>query len=495
MFRNDENLDIVNKTRHGQVTGQADKVLEQGVHHSYFSTTPRSKQHRGNISELPKGAEISEKIGFDACPWIDEYIAFSRKWSPESYDGYHEACGLAILSTVAAGRVVFDLGGLRKTNLNILLIGRTSIHAKSTASNIAKDLLISAGLDWLMAPDETTPQKLIEDMSSICLPENYDKLGVKEQQSAINRVLTAGQQGWFIDEFGSNIAAMMQTDGVMAGIRGLIRTLEGAPPKYEYRTVSRGTNLIKNPYLPILGNITIADFAPYTRRGNALWLDGFLARFVTVTPPIDFLRYGRFPNQQMVFPASLISPLENWNDHLGFPNYKIEGLAGNRTLKFEPITPMHLKISTEVFDAYYALHDALRMMIVKSQNHDLDGNYARFPEKELRIAAIFASFGNSDTIHLSHWAKAQAIVERWRVGLHEFYQQVTEANQDSGSKYIKDLPVEDQIIRAIKKRKMLTSREISQFTGFKMDIIDPALLKLVNEGKVLRINQKIYLLP
>ena len=230
-----------------------------------FNTFSLSNQLNSEVPQLPEEARLPEDLGVDACPWLDEYIEFSRIWSPESFDDYHVACGLFVLSTVAAGRVVFDLGGPRKTNLNIMLVGRTSIHAKSTASIIAKNLLGVAGLDWLLAPDEITPQKLIADMSSNELPENFRGLSDEVQQKEIYRVLTAGQRGWVVDEFGDIINAMMRPDGIMTGIKGLVRTLDGSPSKYEYRTISRGGNLIRNPYLPILGNVTIADLAPFAR--------------------------------------------------------------------------------------------------------------------------------------------------------------------------------------------------------------------------------------
>lgn len=452
------------------------------------STLSSLDQLNGNIPQLPPEAVLPEDIGSDACPWLDEYIEFSRIWSPESFDGYHESCGLAVLSIVAAGRVIFNLSGLRKTNLNILLIGRTSVHAKSTVSKIAKDLLVEAGLDWLLAADETTPQKLIADMSSVELPDNFTGMSDQEKQEAIYRTLTAGQRGWIVDEFGDRVSAMMQPDGVMAGIKGLIRTLDGAPMKYEYSTISRGRNLIKNPYLPILGNITIADLSPYAKRGNTLWGDGFFARFATPTPSSDNLPFGRFPNQERKFPESLISPIVEWNERLGFPKYQVAESQGKQILKFEPLPTKHLKICDEVYEAFYEYREALRILIWDSQNYDLDGNYARFPEKALRIAALFASFENSDFIQIKHWVKAQAIAERWRIGLHEFYRQVRDNNDNQATKYYKNLPVEDQILRAIGVKKNPSSREISQFTGLTMDIVRPALSNLVANGKVLIIS-------
>jgi len=449
-----------------------------------INTLSSSDQISENIPRLSKEAILPEDIGSDACPWLDEYIEFSRKWSPESFDDYHEACALAVLSIVAAGRVIFDLSGERKTNLNILLIGRTSIHAKSTASQIAKDLLAQADLDWFLAPDEITPQKLISDMSSFELPDNYNEMNDEDQKKAIHRTITAGQRGWIVDEFGDRISAMMQPDGIMAGIKGLIRTLDGAPKKYEYSTISRGRNLITNPYLPILGNITFADLSPFAKRGNTLWDDGFFARFATPTPPGDTLEFGRFPNQERIFPESLISTIVDWSNRLGFPKYQIVESQGKQIIKIDTIVQNHIKISEEVYEAFYEYRDALRLLIFSSQNQDLDGNYARFPEKALRIAVLFASINDCEIIEINHWAKAQAIAERWRVGLHELHKQINESYQDPAERLIKELSIEDQVLRAVNNKKMPDVREISQFTRHKKDIVKPAIEKVVSENKL-----------
>jgi len=489
MSKNIKKKHVQHKTRHGQVAGQSTNPSSENKEFdmSNFSTDARVNQLNEEVPQLPLEARVSEELGLDACHWLDRYVDFSRIWSPESFDGYHEACGLFILSTVAARRVVFDLGGVRATNLYILLVGRTSIYAKSTAAEIGIDLLRATGLDWLLAPDEITPQKLVENMSSNVLPDNFDDLDDFERQKAIHRISTAGQRGWFVDEFGGIVSAMMKSDGVMSGIKGLVRTLDGAPQKYDSSTITRGQDLILNPYLTIMGNITIADLAPYSKKGTTLWGDGFNSRFATITPHSDHLNFGRFPNQERVFPESLITPIVNWNKKLGFPESQIIKSKERNILKFEPLMPKHLKIRREVFEAYYNYHDALRMLIWKSKNQDLDGNYARLPEKALRIAALFASISDFDSIELNHWAKAQAIAEGWRVGLHELYRQVNVINKDQPTKFIKDLPIEDQVMRAVGKMKMPDMRKISQFTGHQKDIVEPALTKLVSENKILPI--------
>ena len=487
-MNNKQEKQILNtETRHGQVAGQSTKPLDQEFIMNNFNTNLSSDQLNGKIPQLPKEALLPEDLGSDACPWLDEYVNFSRIWSPQSFDGYHEACGLSVLSTVAAGRVVFDLSGQRKTNLNILLVGRTSVHAKSTASNIAKELLSEAGLDWLLVPDDITPQKLISDMSTVDLPDNYKRLSKHDKQITEKRTITAGQRSWYVDEFGDKVSAMMQPNGTSCGIKGLIRTLDGSPKKYENRTIGRGGDLIKNPYLTIFGNITVADLVPYAKRGNTLWQDGFFARFALVTPPNDNLLFGTFPNELRVFPDTLVSPIVKWNEYLGLPQYEIIENRETISLKYMPLSPKRLIVSQEVYKAFNRYHKALRIFISESLNKDLDGNYARYPEMALRIAAIFASLEQSEIIQLKHWAKAQAITERWRYGLHQFYQQVTDTTESQTAKFVKDLPVKDQIIRALVKKVILDKRGICQFTGLTNDVVEPAISKLESDNKIYQI--------
>ena len=368
-------------------------------------------------------------------------------------------------------------------------MGRTSIHAKSTAAEIAVGLLRVAGLDWLLAPDEITPQKLIQIMSSASLPENFSNLNDHEQQKTINRVLTAGQKGWFLDEFGGNLSSMVQPTSVMSGLKDLIRKLDGTPPEYDYSTISRGQNLVRKPYLSLLGNVTIADLVPHARKGAALWRDGFFPRFAMVVPPVNQLEHGNFPNTERIFPETLKDNLVNWSERLGLPEYQIVDSVSHQFLQPQSSDSTLLKISDDVFDACNKYRTALRVMTSRSKIEDFDGNYARFHEKALRIAALFASINDCDTIELNHWAKAQEITERWRVSLHELYWQTNSNSLYRQTARIKDLSVEEQVLRAVFEKEKRDIRGISQLTGFNKDSVEPAIRKLVADKRLLEIKE------
>ena len=439
--------------------------------------------HRPSISTLdipalPSHAIVPEEIGANACSWIDDYVKFSQLWSPLSFDWFHEACGLFVLSTVAARRPEFHFGKKRYTNLYIALVGRTSIHAKTSVAEIAIDTLRVAGLDWLLAPDNSTPQKLIKDMATSNLPDGYSELADDMKDRALFRALTSGQRGWFYDEFSMQIEAMMRRDGPMSDFRGILRKFDDTPHRYENATILRGNEIVLNPYLALLGNLTPADLKPFAHRGAALWNNGYLPRFGLITPPEGDFKTGRFPRGKRVIPSNLTSPIREWHDRLGLPQHSIVSRENKLYLEISSRQPEVLDVSDDVFDAYYQYLDPLREIISKSEVTDLDGNYSRFPEKALRISALFASVNNCPSIELAHWAKAQAITERWRVGLHELYRQLTE----SATTVV--LSTEDKVLRVIRIKIDPTRREIVQSTRLEYEHVDMALDKLLQANKI-----------
>jgi hypothetical protein len=77
--------------------GQADRRGE-----NYHQQEGYEPSDGTGMPDLPDSAWIDPDLGQDACKWLDEYIDFSREWSPRAYDGFHIACGLWLLSTIAA---------------------------------------------------------------------------------------------------------------------------------------------------------------------------------------------------------------------------------------------------------------------------------------------------------------------------------------------------------------------------------------------------------
>lgn len=382
---------------------------------------------------LPDAAWVDPALGADACPWLDSYIDFSRLWSPRAFDGFHEAVGLWVLSTVAARRVQAHMGKVRFTNLFIALTARTSLFAKSSTAEIGTQLIAKAGLYWLLAADSATPQKFLADLTKK-IPDEFDEVSPEQQENLKRRLSFAGQRGWYYDEFGQHVAAMMREGGFMADFRGLLRRFDDTPDQYAYGTIGRGTDTIERPYLALLANLTPDDLRQFARRGSALWGDGFLARFALITPPEGERLRDRFPQGERIIPGDLLTPIVDWHKRLGVPQADVsEVVDENNTpamkkrlrLSVSPNVINVLDIPPDVKEAFYCYHDGLLDLVDKSDNHDLDGNYARLAEKALRVSILLASVSGSG-LSMAHWARSQEITERWRSGLHQLYSQINE---------------------------------------------------------------------
>jgi len=412
---------------------------------------------------LPAAARLPERLAAGACPWLDEYVSFSRKWSPRAYDGFHQAIGLWVLSTVAARRVYVHVGKRRFPNLYIALAARTSIFAKSTTAQIGRDTLERAGLGWLLLADEVTPAKFLWDLAGH-VPPNYDRLPPEDYARAKARLALPSQRGWFYEEFGQQLAAMNRDGSAMADFRGHLRRFDDCPETFEYGTIARGSEILRQPYLALLANLTPADLKPLARRGDSMWRDGFWARFAFVTPHTHEPKLDRFPTGERVIPTGLIKPLRQWHDRLGMPAVSVDAefdAAGKRIGEFtvdrQPYSPVVCAVDDDVLEAFYTYHDALASLAAARQEEDLDGNYARFAEKALRIAVLLGSLANDNHIEIRHWARAQQIAEDWRAGLHAL---VVEINQPGPSQSER---LEDRLLCIVQKLGKPTANEVSKY--------------------------------
>src|SRR6266567_2779857 len=378
---------------------------------------------------LPESARLPASASNGASPWLDEYIAFSRKWSPRAYDDFHEAVGLWILSTVAARRVILPHGGKRYTPLFIALCARTSLYSKSTTADIGLSVLQASGLDWMLAPDESTPQKFLQSLAGR-LPADYGSLLPSEQEQVKCQLALSGQRGWFYEEFGQHLAAMSRENGMMADFKGIIRRLDDCREKYSRETIARGTETISNPYVVLLVGLTPADIRPYAKAGESMWHDGFWARFAFVTPRQDSPKIDRFPQGYRSVPSTLALPLRAWHDRLEMPDVTITEVSeGVYSWKREKLPECRINWSEEAYEAYYAYD----------------------------IALMLASLQNAECIQMCHWARAQEITERWRANLHSLYEAVNQAEVTASEQ------MEDKIIQVTMRLRWATAREISQY--------------------------------
>ena len=425
---------------------------------------------------MPGGGDDHNNSGNkSACQWLDDYIAFSRKWSPEAYDGFHEASGLFVLSTVAARRVGAVYGGVEYPSLYIALVGRTTLFAKSTTAQIAVEVLREAGLGWMLAPDSSTPERFVSDLGTSSLPENFHELSDEARKRILMSALFSAQKGWCYEEFGMNISNMMTRKGVMSKYHGLFRVFHDNLPTYEAATISRGKDSVKRPYLSLLATLTPADLQPYAGRDAPLWGDGYLARFSLITPNEGSMITETFPSGKRNIPIFLTKPLQMWHQRLGVPEYEILEDGDDKYVHITSWPEKHLEMTEHVRKSLIEYRKDLREKIDKNDLTDLDGNYGRFPEKALRIATLLASISGTKTINWLHWDRGRRIAERWRSDLHNLYGQLNAEALDNSI-----LTDEEKVNRQIEYHGERTIRELSQNTKLPVDVIRKVFCNLMS---------------
>jgi hypothetical protein len=416
---------------------------------------------------LPEDVQIAPTLAAGASPWLDAYERYSSWRSPESYAGYHVNCGLGVLATVAAGRVRYLFGGDRHTSLMLGNVGRSSIWAKSTTQRVSIDVLHAADLDFLRVADNTTPQALVARMAASGVPDTWGELLPEMQEWVKSRLAFAGQQGWLPDEFGGHIAGMMRSDGPMSDFVSLLRVLDDGLPQYASDTISRGAAVIKKPYLALLVSFTPADVVKFAGHGGALWGNGFWARFAFSVPPVGARAISaRFPEGDCQPPADLVQPLRQWHEGLGLPDVQVVERVGDdggplKKRIFDtiiiPARGVVCRIGYGVLDAVYRYRNALRQLTEGFSTTDFDGNYARFHEKALRVAALLAAFENGGGIELRHWARGQMIAEEWRAGLHNLYAAVNSGDVSP------EVRAEEKVLSVLRRHGPLTPTRVHDF--------------------------------
>ena len=168
---------------------------------------------------------------------------------------YHAASALTVLGTALLGHTWMPWGGhLLHPNLFTLIIGQSSIQAKSTAITLALKPLAQYK-ERLIGPNEMSAEGL--------LPELQEK-----------PVLILP-----LPEFGRLLAIMSTWGG---SIKPILMDLYDCPTKYVKKLVKKSIE-VNEPKLSILGGVNTTLLEAH---GDSVddWRTGFLARFLPVLP-------------------------------------------------------------------------------------------------------------------------------------------------------------------------------------------------------------------
>jgi len=421
---------------------------------------------------------------------------YSRQKSPEAYDLYPMACYVSLLSILSARRLQIPFNTPEYTPLNVILAGEPGV-AKTVTAGCVYNVLDSIDMGWMLEASNFTPQSLIREMAG-WVTSDYNLLDSERQRSEETCIAFSGQRGIYSGEFGEFVSQITDAKGPLAAFMGLVLEMDDCKPTYKVTTIARNKEIIKDPFLSILGCMTASSIKDTAKQGSKLYSNGFWSRMLVCCAPASETKNCPFTEGIITVPLELSRRLSAWHQGLGVPYAKIEPIMEEKKGELAPtggytVTRDDLPITTMSFapfvlDAWTRYRSFLKNAVLTLAYPDLKSNYVRLPSRAIRIAALLASVEGHTEIQLCHWAKAQEITEYFRYGIHEMYRQVN---------HIVDIPpetIEDVILATIERCNsdgiQPTSREMQQKTDKlrgKAKQIEEALKYLLKDGEIVEI--------
>jgi hypothetical protein len=251
-----------------------------------------------------------------------------------------------VLSAALGRKIWFDRGYYTLyPNFFVVLVAGSARCRKSTCIGIGMRLLQDAlGTNVNVLHGKSSPEKMLHDMSSAVWPEEV---------AVPSHVIYADELGDFLtrDHLGDK---MIET----------LNKLFDCPDRYEYKTLSRDSIVVRDVYITILAGTTpdkLGRCMPDTAVGG-----GFASRIIMVAQP-DTPRRNALP----LLTESEIKLREKLVDELR----RISLLKG----KFE--------LNQEAIDIYVDWYDKIQ----KSEDNRFDGFVGRKHDHLLRVAIILAA--------------------------------------------------------------------------------------------------------
>jgi hypothetical protein len=215
-------------------------VAPTSISHSQATTQATTIHNEEEELEalLPKGG------------WFENYIEYTRY--TESPLSYHLVCSLVTLGCSLGRRCWVDQGHYKLfAPLNAMLIGPTGVVHKSSAVDVAKNLIRETSLCPIMA-DKITAEKMITAL-------------VESPQQFI---------------YAPELSVFFGRQRYNEGLANLILRLLDYPPEWVGDTISRSVETITEPTISILGGSTMSLLN--TSSADVVMSGGFLNRFLTV---------------------------------------------------------------------------------------------------------------------------------------------------------------------------------------------------------------------
>jgi hypothetical protein len=365
-------------------------------------------------------------------------------------------------------------------NIYVLIVAHSTLYAKTTAFDIARDVLEKANLSRLTLPVGITPQSLISELTNR-KPEKFSDWEMEDQNNWHEERNFSAQRAWLMDEASSLLDAFDQK--ITAELLIHVLKLYDCPDKLTAAsTIARGRETIRWSYLTICGPTTPAAMRIHLNN-KTRWGDGLFARFLFITPDTPPIKV--FYPRELEIPEELFEPLREM---------AIERLPFRKYTDFEMTkmpSPEAIKIELEdgVEERWKEYHGGLwQLMKDRAVPEKLFSNYGRFHVNAIKVAMQLAAIdwsiqhlAGNIKVSLLHWWRAQTIIEGYRASLHRMIEDANRPDEDEN--------LERKILRRLKVApEGLTIREISivlhMTDNLKRIEVDKIIERMVKDGLI-----------
>jgi hypothetical protein len=386
-------------------------------------------KHHENINAVvfpgtPMRALLSDeerKVLEDQKGFVERYIEWASGLG-DAAPQYHQAGAFTILSALLSGRVVLPTSfGTIKPNLWFMILGDTTLTRKSTAMELAIDLVMEVDPDCVMATDGSVE-------------------GLMQQLEARPR-----RPSIFLrDEFSGLLEMMVKRDYYAGMAEVLTKLYDG---KMQKRVLRKETVTVRDPVLIILaGGIRTRVTGLLTHEHVS---SGFIPRFVFVTAESDTDRLQPLGPPTTRVQGNRLELIEEMEDL--YEHYSGAPAGRPKDALWEA------QLSPEAWQRYNQLERTLVESGLDSEQPDLmTPLYDRLAKSTLKAAVLVAAARQrtgtvlvepADIIHAIKYA------ERWREYAIEI------VNGIGKSVWERDL---DRIARAIAKRPGVSRSQLMQ---------------------------------
>lgn len=367
-------------------------------------------------------------------PLIDEYERYASKRSPLTPPHFHQNIFLTLIAGLIARRVHLQLPHEKLyPNLYTLVIATTSVHAKTTAFNIARGVT-----------DSVMPERVIDSIST---PEAMEAELAGEQPSNLSKLSDDSKDRWqaganwgarrlfFMDEAGRFLNSMRRDYN--EGMDALMMKLyDSSDTPIKRQTIRAGINHIEKPSLTCLFATTPSNIRAMLS-GSDAWTSGFWNRwnFVSQLESLPWSE-GQFINLPKNIPQTMKRIDEALNEK------DLSAILGKK-----------------VSEQYYDFTRRTREAIISEDDERVHGILSRLPTKRIKSALCLAIIDNpkKPEVKIQHWDAIEYLCVRW----HQDALAAIERSERTDR-----VSVEEKIFNAIQSynKEGITARYLQQLT-------------------------------